>query len=94
MDEELKKLLEENLAVSRENNELLKKIRRDAVIGFGVKIVVYLLILGVPIFLISSYLGPLLSKAGGASTSTLVGIPSPEEVKTLYEQYKGLYEGQ
>ena len=94
MDEELKGLLEENLEVTRENNELLKKIRRDAVIGFAVKILFYLILLGVPIFLISSYLGPLLSRTESATSTTLFGVPSPAEAQRLIEQYRSLYEGQ
>ena len=94
MDEELKQLLEENLAVTRENNELLKKIRRDAMVSLVVKVVFYLLVLGVPIFLISTYLGPLLSQTGADSSTTLFGVPSPDEAKQLFEQYKELYQGQ
>ena len=94
MDEELKRLLEENLEVTRENNELLKKIRRDAVIGFVVKGLLYLVIFGVPLFLISSYLGPLLERTGSATSTTLFGVPSPADAQKLIEQYKGLYEGQ
>ena len=94
MDEELKRLLEENLEVTRENNDLLKKIRRDAMVGFAVKVVVYLVIFGVPLFLISSYLGPLLERTGSATSTTLFGVPSPAEAQKLIEQYQELYGGQ
>jgi len=93
MDEELKQLLQENLEVTRENNDLLKKIRRDAMIGLAVKVVLWLVILGVPIFFVSTYLIPLLERTGGAS-APLFGVPSPEEAQRLIEQYRSLYEGQ
>lgn len=94
MDEELKRLLEENLAVTRENNELLKKIRRDATISLVVKVIVYAVLFGVPLFFISSYLGPLLERTGAGSSSTLFGVPSPEEAQKLLNEYQSLYEGQ
>lgn len=94
MDEELKRLLEENLEVTRENNELLKKIRRDATISLVVKVIVYAIIFGVPLFLISTYLGPILERAGTGTSTTLFGVPSPEEAQKLIEEYKSLYEGQ
>lgn len=92
MDDDLKRLLEENLEVTRENNELLKKIRRDATIAVVVKVVLYILILGLPLIFISSYLGPLLEKTSGATSTTLFGVPSPAEAQKLFEQYQGLYE--
>lgn len=92
MDEELKDLLEENLEVTRENNELLKKIRRDAMIGFAVKAVIWLVILGVPIFFITTYLAPFLEQTGTSTPTTLFGIPSPEEAQKLLEEYQSLYE--
>ncbi len=95
-DGELKKLLEENLAVAKENNQLLKLIRRDAAISLAVKIVLYLLLLGVPLFFLSTYLGPLLAGIqNGTSTAptSLFGIPSPDEAKKLMDEYKAIYEG-
>lgn len=91
MDEELKRLLEENLAVARENNALLKEARRNAMIGLAVKVVLYLLLLGVPLFFISSYLGPLLTGAGTSTPTGLFGVPSPDEAQQLFEEYKSLY---
>ena len=93
MDEELKQLLQENLEVTRENNDLLKKIRRDAMIGLVVKVILWLVILGVPIFFVSAYLLPLLERTGGA-TSPLFGVPTPEQAEQFVNQYRELYQGE
>jgi hypothetical protein len=94
MDEEQKRLLEENPAVTRENNALLKEARRNAMIGLAVKVVLYLLLLGVPLFFISSYLGPLLTGSGSNAPTGLFGVPSPDQAQQLLKEYQSLYEGQ
>jgi hypothetical protein len=94
--EELKKLLEENLAVAKDNNRLLREMRRNALLGFFAKIVIWLVLLGVPLLFLSSYIGPLMSAFGGASPTGeslkpgLFGLPSAEQVSDLMEQYKEL----
>lgn len=93
MEEEqadLKKLLEENLEVAKDNNRLLKLIRRDAMIGLGVKIVLYLVLLGVPLYFLSQYLGPMLETFSAASSSAPTGVflpPSPEQIQQIRELY-------
>lgn len=57
-----------------------------------VKVIFYIVILGVPIFLISTYLGPFLERTGTSTPATLFGVPSPDEAQRLIEEYKSLYE--
>ncbi|HEX5774491.1 MAG TPA: hypothetical protein VFY28_00825 [Candidatus Paceibacterota bacterium] len=86
---DLKNLLEENLEVAKDNNRLLKLIRRDAMIGLGVKVVLYLILLGVPLFFLSQYLGPLLegfTATPGTSTGVFLA-PSPEQIQQVRELY-------
>jgi len=92
---ELQKLLEENLAVAKDNNRLLREMRRNAILGLIAKIVIWLVILGVPLLFLSAYLGPLmdaLTGKGGNVPSALFGVPSEEQIQRLIEQYQGTVE--
>lgn len=94
--EELEKLLEENLAVAKDNNRLLREMRRNAILGLIAKIVLWLIILGVPLFFLSSYLGPIMDAISGAQDgqlpSGLFGLPSEEQLNRLIEQYQAEYQ--
>lgn len=96
-DDGLKKLLEENLAVAKDNNRLLREMRRNAILGLIAKIVLWLVLLGVPLIFLSSYIGPLMEALSGTSTSTqnigpgLLGLPSGEQLNQLIEQYNEAY---
>lgn len=94
--EEIEKLLEENLAVAKDNNRLLREMRRNAILGLIAKIVLWLIILGVPLFFLSSYLGPIMDAFSGAQNgqipSGLFGLPSQEQVDRIIEQYQAGYQ--
>lgn len=90
MDEDLKRLLEENLAVTKETNKLLRQMRREAIIGNLVRLALYLVILGLPIFFLSQYLGPLLNAVtapGEGESSGIFVAPTPEQLESLKELY-------
>lgn len=95
---ELKKLLEENLAVAKDNNRLLREMRRNAILGLIAKIVIWLVLLGVPLFFLSAYLGPLMDAVTGQSANGQVipggffGVPSEEQINKLIEQYQAVQE--
>ena len=93
----LEALLEENLAFAKDNNRLLRLIRRDAMFGLVAKIVLWLILLGVPLFFIGSYIGPLFSAfsgatAGGAGVPSPFGVPSKDQVDKLIQEYKEVYQ--
>ena len=71
MDQEVKKLLEENIKLSKENNELLLKIRNIQRWGQITSIFYWFIIIGVTIgafYYIKPYLGNLLNVyTGGVS---------------------------
>ena len=71
MDQELKKLLEENLKVSKENNVILTKIRNVQRWGQITRVLYWVLIIGVSVgafYYIKPYLGNLLNLySGGVS---------------------------
>ncbi len=94
---ELKKLLEENLEATKENNRLLREMRRNALIGLAVKAVIWLILLGVPLFFLGTYLGPLMNavtgQAAGQTLPTgLFGLPSAEQMNQLIEEYQSVYQ--
>ncbi len=79
-------MLKENLALAKENNKLLKAMRRDAFIGGFLRIILWLLVLGGSYFLTMQYLGPLLGTFNGAEG------PQGMDFKALLEQYRSLGE--
>ena len=92
-DAHLEELLEENLELAKENNKLLKEMRRNAIIGLVVRIIIWLLVLGVPLFFLSTYLGPILDALQGQANGQeipigLFGLPSEEQLNRLIEQYQ------
>jgi hypothetical protein len=56
--EEIKKLLVENQRLLLENNQLLNKMRRAAVLGGIFKFVWFLILLGLPVYAYFSYVAP------------------------------------
>lgn len=87
----LEELLKQNLEIAQENQKILKRMERNALIGFVAKIIIWLVVLGVPLFLLSSYIGPLMNAlTGGTGTpSGVFGLPTPEQVEQLKELYTG-----
>jgi hypothetical protein len=83
-NQEIKTLLEENIAVTKENNRLLREMRRNAILGLIAKVVIWLVILGVPLFFLSTYLGQL--PAG------LFGVPNEEQVQQILDLYRTEYQ--
>ncbi|KND47191.1 MAG: hypothetical protein AB199_02040 [Parcubacteria bacterium C7867-004] len=90
----LQALLEENLAVAKDNNRLLRLIRRDAMLNLIAKIVIWMILLGVPLFFLGTYIGPLLDAFSSATSgqSTPGSLPSKDQLNTLLEEYKSVYQ--
>jgi hypothetical protein len=63
MDDEYKQLLEENLKVAKENNEMLHAMRREALIGRIIKVLMVFVAIGVPVYLYFSVLQPYVQDA-------------------------------
>ncbi|HRH55955.1 MAG TPA: hypothetical protein PK609_03775 [Candidatus Paceibacterota bacterium] len=96
-NQEIKTLLEENIAVTKENNRLLREMRRNAILGLIAKVVIWLVILGVPLFFLSTYLGPLLEtvsgqEGGGQLPAGLFGVPNEEQVQQILDLYRTEYQ--
>ena len=90
--EELERLVRETRTLAEDNNRLLRLMRRDALIGTILKVIIWLVVLGVPIFFLSSYLGPIRkSLSGNAETAHpgVFGLPSKEQVDGFIRAYQG-----
>ncbi|MDB5195051.1 MAG: hypothetical protein JWO84_235 [Parcubacteria group bacterium] len=87
----LEDLLKQTHDLAKENHKILKRMERNALIGFIAKVIIWLIVLGVPIFLLSTYFEPImrgLSHTGTASSSRLLGLPSAEQLQKAIEAYK------
>ncbi len=94
-DEEIKELLQEDLELAKENNKLLKRMHRNAMIALAAKALLWLILLGVPLFFLGPYLQPLFSFATtgqipqNAGTENLFGLPTAGELKQIINAYGG-----
>lgn len=57
-NEEIKQLLLENQKLLTENNKLLKKMRRDAVVGFIFRVLYIVIIFGLPFYFYLYFIQP------------------------------------
>ena len=62
MDPDVKRLLEENLALAKDNRKMLRAMRREAWAGFIFKAIVWVVIVLVPLYFLQPYLNLLPSK--------------------------------
>jgi hypothetical protein len=54
-------LLERTYRISRENNQMLHSMQRSAFIGGLIKLIIWIALLGIPIWLYMQYVNPVLS---------------------------------
>lgn len=79
----LRELLKENIELTKENNRLLKAMRRDALIGGVIKFVVWIVLILASFYFSMKFLEPylgMLQNASGDST----------DYSALFEEYKAL----
>lgn len=91
MDPELKRMLEETRALVKDNHQMLRTIRRHQWYGFIGKIIVWIVVLIVPLYLYQQYLQPLVamfSSASSTPTSGIFGFPTSAELQKLINSYK------
>ena len=93
MDEETKMLLRKNLEISKENNKLLKKVRRDALWGNIFKIIWFLVIIGVPVALWYYVIEPSLASVQmgiGGAQNALFDTPFIGQLIEAYFEGQGI----
>lgn len=93
--EEIKELLEQEIEITKENNKLLRQLHRNAMIGLIAKVVIWLIILGVPLFFLGPYLKPFFSlittgqMPEGSGTESILGLPSADQLQEIITIYGG-----
>ncbi|MHB8710019.1 MAG: hypothetical protein ACYC6X_00485 [Minisyncoccota bacterium] len=91
MDPELKRVLDEMHALTKDNHRMLRAIRRDQWLGFIGRIVVWIIVLILPLYLYQQYLQPFVEKFSTATStpsSGFFGLPTSAELQKLINSYK------
>lgn len=92
--EELSDLLRKNLELTKENNKLLRKMRRSAIFGGLLKIIWIAIIIGVPVYLYFTFIAPILDQVLGAAQAVQeVGSKVEGLQGQLQNQLQGVQEG-
>lgn len=81
--DELQDLLEESIELTKENNRLLKAMRRDALIGGIVKTLVWVAVLGASLYFSWLFLEPFIGSVQGAAKGM-----NPSDYQALFDFYK------
>ena len=93
MDQEIKKLLEENLELAKENNELLKKVRNTQKLAQIYRIVYWVVIIGASYgayYFVQPYIGGILDVYSGGGLDSLNsegmnGVPDLNSLQGLLQ---------
>jgi len=80
MDEEFKSLLRRNLEITRENNKLLRKMHRSAVVSRIVQLIWWSILIGVPIFVYYYILQPYLRELLELYSGVQNGVSDVQEL--------------
>lgn len=84
--DDLRDLLEENLELARENNRLIKAMRRDAIIGKVVSIGFWVILAIASFYITAQFLEPYMSALGGGDGQ---GGGDWQQIIDLYRQQLG-----
>jgi hypothetical protein len=92
MDPETRRLLEETHALARDNNQMLRAIRRHQWLSFFSNIIFWILMIVLPLYLYQAYLQPEISKFlssyGVSAGPGQLNLPSSADVQKLINSYK------
>ncbi len=84
----IEQLLEDTLEVAEENNRMLQQIQRTMRWSFWGKLVLWVVVLGLPLFFLAPILKSLTQlPSAGAGAQSVFGLPSAEQLKALVETY-------
>ena len=91
MDPELKRLVEETHALSKDNHRILRSIRRHQLISSFWKVIVWIVVLALSYYFYQAYLAPLAAKfsaSGATAPAGLFGLPTTADLQKLINSYK------
>lgn len=91
MEPDIKRELEEIRALVKDNHRMLKAMRRDQWISFFGRVIVWVIVLLLPLYLYQQYLWPIVSQfspeASKKSTGPF-GLPSSTDIQKLINSYQ------
>ncbi|NQV93447.1 hypothetical protein HQ403_03040 [Candidatus Kaiserbacteria bacterium] len=90
MEPDIRDLLKKNFELTKENNKLLRKMRRNALLGGFFKLIWIAVIIGVPVYVYFNFLAPVLDQVLDAA-QTVQDVGGKVEVLQgeLQNQLKG-----
>ncbi|MFM2330661.1 MAG: hypothetical protein RLZZ26_168 [Candidatus Parcubacteria bacterium] len=91
MDPELKHLVQETLALAKENHRLIKAVRRHQLFETYGKWILWLIVILASVYSFQVYLRPLIntySKVTGTSATGPFGLPTSADIQKLIDSFK------
>ncbi|MCX6788238.1 MAG: hypothetical protein NT108_03720 [Candidatus Kaiserbacteria bacterium] len=93
MDPELKRHLEEIHALAKDNHRMLRAIRRDQWFSFFSRIIIWVVVLVLPLYLYQQYLGPIIAKFSAVSGvpisgTNVFGLPTTADIQKLLNSFQ------
>ena len=80
----LESLLRENIALSKENNKMLRDMQRMGRIVFWAKAVIWTLVIILPLI----FIGPILDFLSSGVGTSIMGLPSPQMIEEALRFYQ------
>lgn len=90
MEQDIRDLIKKNIELTEENNKLLRKMRRHALLGGLFKLLWIAAIIGVPVYLYINFLAPILDQVLSAA-ETVQGVG--ERVGGVGTEFQGKIQG-
>lgn len=89
MDPELKRSLDEIRALARDNNQMLRSIRKHQWWSFITTFIFWLVVLIAPFYLYQQYVQPLVARFSAPGTATTgFHLPTSADVQKLLNSFK------
>ena len=92
MNAEERKLLEETHALAKDTHRVVRQMRREQWYHFFIKLIVWAIVIGAPIYFFTAYISPLVDQLrppGSAYHNPgWFGLPSTADVQKLIDSYK------
>lgn len=87
MDPEIKRQLEEIHALTRDNHQMLRAIRRHQWYSIVWTIIVWIVVLIAPFYLYQQYLAPLIAQFSVSGTAPGLNLPTSADVQKLINSF-------
>lgn len=89
MDPEIRRLLEESLAIEKDNNAILRSMRHHQWMSFLTSVIFWVVIVALPLYLYRQYMQPIFDRftTNGTNTGTF-GIPTSAELQKLLGSFQ------